>query len=150
MNDTHHDWILVAACSVVAAGIAYLATCGTARAVEAEVRYQNAATVTLTRLRVIQGGTVTEYPVSCAPGATCTLRADLRHGLADTKLEGQAAGTLWSLPSNVVPYRAVDPKLCLADPVCRGDYDADGVSTVADFRVFLGSLGKKWPAPPAP
>ena len=115
-----------------------------ARAIPAQVRYQNAADVPLVSVRVCQGAACSTIATTCAAKANCTVVADLKHGAFPTTIAAQGSGTLWSADSNVVPYRAVDPVLCHSDFVCRSDFDASGSVTVADFASFLRVLGSSW------
>jgi hypothetical protein len=144
MMDTHEKAI-VAALSMLGALIVYLSTCQTAEAAPHTIRFRNPdATRTYTELRT-QWGTV---PVSCAPGATCSVVIDIPFGRRT--VVGQAAvGGVWSGDSNALTVLVQPtPVECLAIPACRFDADRDGVVAGSDFVPFTQAFGTTWiPAP---
>lgn len=131
----------VAAISLAWAIAIYGASCGTARAADHEIRFQNPdATRTYTELRT-EWGTV---PVSCAPGATCVVAVDLPVGRHEIVAQA-AAGAAWSGDSNALEALVFPPPVeCLAIPACRFDANRDGTVNGGDFSGFLGAFNTTW------
>lgn len=141
------EWMLIAACSVLAALITYMASCGTARAAPHTIQFRNPdPTRSYTALRT-PWGTVA---ATCAPGATCSVVVDIPPGYQTVTAEA-TDGTLWSSTSNALtPLIQPTPAECQAIPHCPADLDRSGSVNGADFTVFVRSFNRSWAAPPAP
>jgi hypothetical protein len=133
--------LALSAFSLLWAIIIYMAACSTAQAATHAVRFQNpGAELAYTALET-EWGTV---PVSCAPGATCSVVLDIPFG--SRVVSGRAmSGSLRSEPSNEITVLVLPtPAECLAIPACRHDADQNGTVTVSDFGSFLGTMGRSW------
>lgn len=141
MRDANIGEYGLAAAALAIAILVYMASCGTARAAEHEIRFRNAdPTQSYTQLRT-EWGTMT---VSCAPGATCAVVVDLPVGRHEIVAQA-ASGAAWSADSNVLEALVFPPPVeCLAIPACRFDADRDGVVTGTDFTRFVATFGASW------
>lgn len=123
------------------AAVLYIASCGSANAAQHEIRFQNKdATRAYTALRTTWG----TVPVSCAPGATCSVVVDIPTGRHEIVAQA-AAGSAWSADSNVLEALVFPPPAeCLSIPACRFDADRNGVVSGSDFGGFIKAFNSTW------
>lgn len=141
MNDSNGK-AAIAAVSLVLAGALYLASCSIASAAPHEIRYQNPAPVAYDQIAVCRSTECVDHAVACAPGATCSLTADLPAGSHAVWLLGRS-GVLTSAPSNVRTVTVVAPPTPPVNPDCaRADFDGSGSVTAADFARFFAVFGQ--------
>lgn len=151
MNSIRDEWPIIAGCSMMAAALVYIASCGIAHAAPAMLRYTNPGTMAIDGLEVcsVQGASLPACKAIasiCGAGATCNALIDLPHGSSIVSARSFAQG-LYSPVSNSLTKITVDPLLCLADDVCRFDVDLDGWPGGTDFSRFVAAFGKSWLKP---
>jgi hypothetical protein len=134
--------------ALVFAIVGYMVACSTAQAAPYTLNFRNPGTTTYTSLRTPYG----TVPVSCAPGATCSVVLEIPYGQRTITAEAaDASPALWSSTSNaLLSLIPPTPAECVALPACRHDADGDGIVSISDFGSFLGVLGRSWIPSPAP
>ena len=131
---------------------------GAASGAQSVVQYINTDSVrTMAAIRLCSNPldgdeTCIDLSAPCAPLATCSVVYDLAPGVYTLRSMGAEEGGEWSVPSNVLSVIAVpDPAesaaiACLADDVCRSDFDGDGIIGASDFARWFSAWRNSVPS----